>query len=136
MTAKTQELRARTTQFALRIVRLFRSLPSSQEARILGQELLRSGTSVGANYCAVCKARSRADFISKLGIVEEEIDESVFWLESIVRAEIMPASRMRELIQEAGELSAIFAASRRTAKQNNRQLEVANRKSRNREISS
>jgi four helix bundle protein len=136
MTAKTQELRNRTMQFALRVLRLFRCLPPSTEARIIGQQLLRSGTSVSANYCAVCKARSRPDFVSKLGIVEEEIDESVFWLELIVHAEIMPKSRMSDLITEARELSAIFAASRQTAKRNNRQLEVVNRKSKNREIAS
>lgn len=123
-------------QFALRIVRLFRCLPPSPEARIIGRQLLRLGTFVGANYCAACKARSRPDFVSKLGIVEEEIDESVFWLKLIVRSEIVPESRMDELIREARDLSATFAASRETAKRNNRQLEVVNRKSKNREIAS
>ncbi len=130
VTAKTEELRNRTMQFALRVVRLFRSLPSSAESRVVGQQLLRSGTSVAANYRAVCKARSGADFISKLGIVEEEIDESVFWLEFLVKAQMMPQKRMSDLIDEAKQLAAIFAASRRTAKQNNRQSEIGNRKSR------
>jgi four helix bundle protein len=129
MTEKTEELRKRTMQFALRVVRLFRSLPSSAEARVVGQQLLRSGTPVAANYRAVCKARSRADFISKLGIVEEEIDESVFWLEFLVEAQVMPRKRMSELIGEAKQLTAIFGASRRTAKQNNRQSGVGSRKS-------
>jgi four helix bundle protein len=75
MADQTQQLRQRTMDFALRVVRLFRRLPASAESRVVGLQLLRSGTSVGANYRAVCKARSRADFVSKLGIVEEEIDE-------------------------------------------------------------
>jgi four helix bundle protein len=132
MTEKTTELRKRTMQFALRAVRLFRSLPSSAEARVVGQQLLRSGTCVAANYRAVCKARSQADFIAKLGIVEEQVDESVFWLEFLVEAQMMPRKRMSDLIGEAKQLTAIFAASRRTAKQNNRQSEVGNRKSRGR----
>jgi four helix bundle protein len=129
MTEKTEELRKRTMQFALRVVRLFRSLPNSAEARVVGQQLLRSGTSVAANYRAVCKARSRADFVSKLGIVEEEVDESVFWLEFLVEANMMPRKRMSDLISEAKQLTAIFGASRLTAKKNNRQSEVGNRKS-------
>ena len=125
MNDKTQDLRKRSMQFALRVVRLFRSLPTSSEARVVGQQLLRSGTSVAANYRAVCKARSRADFISKLGIVEEEIDESVFWLEFLVETQMMPRKRMDDLIDEAKQLTAIFAASRKKAKRNNRQSEVA-----------
>lgn len=128
MADKTEELRKRSMQFALRVVRLFRSLPSSAEARVVGQQLLRSGTSVAANYRAVCKARSRADFISKLGIVEEEVDENVFWLEFLVEAQMVLRERMSDLIGEAKQLTAIFAASRRTAK-NNRQLAIDNRKS-------
>jgi four helix bundle protein len=132
MTEKTEQLRKRTMQFALRVVRLYRSLPSSAEARVVGQQLLRSGTSVAANYRAVCKARSRADFVSKLGIVEEEVDESVFWLEFLVESQMMPRRRMTDLIAEAKQLTAIFGASRKTAKENNRQSEVGNRKSRGR----
>ena len=128
MAEKTEQLRERTFQFAIRIMRLFRSLPASAEARIVGQQLLRSGTSVGANYRAACKARSRADFISKLGIVEEEADETVFWLEFLVRTNVMPERRMHDLIDEAKQLTAIFAASRRTAR-NNRHSELGNRKS-------
>jgi four helix bundle protein len=96
---------------------------------MVGQQLLRSATSVAANYRAACKARSRADFVSKLGIVEEEVDESVFWLEFLVEAQMMPQQRMSDLIDEAKQLAAIFAASRLTAKRNNRQSEVGNRKS-------
>ncbi|MGB8987340.1 MAG: four helix bundle protein [Candidatus Sulfotelmatobacter sp.] len=129
MNDKTQDLRKRSMQFALRVVRLFRSLPSSAETRVVGQQLLRSATSVAANYRAACKARSRADFVSKLGIVEEEVDESVFWLEFLVEAQMMSQQRMSDLIDEAKQLAAIFAASRLTAKRNNRQSEVGNRKS-------
>jgi four helix bundle protein len=128
VTEKTEQLRQRTVRFAIRVVRLFRSLPASVEARIVGHQLFRSGTSVAANYRAACKARSRADFISKLGIVEEEADETAFWLEFLVQTEMMPEKLMRDLINEARQLTAIFAASRCTAK-NNRQLEVDNRKS-------
>ena len=130
MNSKKEELQKRTTSFALRIVRLFRSLPNCAEARVVGNQLLRSGTSVAANYRAACKGRSRADFISKLGIVEEEADETLFWLEFLVKSDIVPSKRMCDLIDEARQLSAIFGASRRTALETNRKLEVGNRKSR------
>jgi len=130
MNSKKEELQKRTTSFALRIVRLFRSLPNCAEARVVGNQLLRSGTSVAANYRAACKSRSRADFISKLGIVEEEADETLFWLEFLVKSDIVPSKRMCDLIDEARQLSAIFGASRRTALETNRKLEVGNRKSR------
>ncbi len=95
---------------------------------MIGQQLLRSSTAVAANYRAACKSRSTADFISKLGTVEEEVDESVFWLEFLVEGEIIKRERMMSLIGEAKELTAIFAASRRTAK-NNRQSEIESRQS-------
>jgi len=123
------QLQQRTKSFALRVLRLFRSLPESREGRILGQQLLRSATSVAANYRAACRARSRRDFLFKLGIVEEEADESLFWLEFIGEAGLMEPTRLEELISEAGQLTAIVVASRKTAKRNNRQSEIANRKS-------
>jgi len=129
MKDKALELQERTRKLAVRIVRLFRALPNSPEARIIGHQLLRAGTSVAANYRAVCKARSRADFISKLGIVEEEIDETVFWLEFLVDSGVVKRARMIDLINEAKQLAAIFAASRCTAKENNRQSGIENRKS-------
>ena len=129
MRPKTEELQRRTTQFALRIVRLFRALPNCAEGRVIGNQVLRSGTSVAANYRSACKARSRADFISKLGIVEEEADESVFWLEFLVAAQLVTPKKMHDLVDEAKQLTAIFAASRRTAKRKNRQLAIGNRKS-------
>ncbi len=118
MAVTADELRRRTKSFAIGIVRLCRSLPPTPEARIIGNQLMRCGTSVGANYRAVCRARSRADFISKIGIVVEEVDESVFWLELLVETEIVPASCVKVLVSEANELLAIFGASQLTAKQN------------------
>ena len=129
MNRKKEELQKRATSFALRVVRVFRSLPNCAEARVVGHQLLRSGTSVAANYRAACKGRSRADFISKLGIVEEEADETLFWLEFLVKSEIVRSERMRDLIDEARQLSAIFGASRRTALETNQKLEIGNRKS-------
>jgi four helix bundle protein len=116
MTFQHEELKRRTKAFAIRIVKLFRSLPKTEEARIIGRQVLRSGTSVAANYRAVCRARSKAEFISKIGIVVEEADETVFWLEMLVETSIGPAKKMDELLKEANELLAIFAASQRTAK--------------------
>ena len=110
------ELKGRTKQFALRVLRLVEALPPTQTGHVVGNQLLRSATSVAANYRAVCRARSQADFVHKLGIVEEEADESLFWLELVVEANLMPASRVEELIQEADELTAIFVASRKTAR--------------------
>jgi four helix bundle protein len=128
MAPKATELQQRTTAFALRVLRVFRSLPDCREGRILGQQLLRSATSVAANYRAACRARSRPDFLSKLGVVEEEADESLFWLEFIAEASLLPKAKLEDLISEAGQLTAIFVASRRTTKINNRKSEIANRK--------
>jgi len=110
------DLRVRTKQFALRILRLYRALPTKDEARILGKQLLRSGTSVGANYRAACRARSRAEFIAKLGIVLEEADETLFWLESLLEAGIVSHERLDTLVKEAQELTSIFVTSLCTAK--------------------
>ncbi|MGD0761392.1 MAG: four helix bundle protein [Candidatus Sulfotelmatobacter sp.] len=111
-----QDLKARTRQFALRILRLYRSLPAKEEARILGRQLLRSGTSVGANYRAACRARSRAEFIAKLGIVLEEADETIFWLELLLEGGIIKHEKLDALLKEAEELTAIFVTSICTAK--------------------
>jgi four helix bundle protein len=111
-----QELQTRTRKFALRIVKLFRSVPKTDDARILGKQLLRSGTSIGANYRAACRARSRAEFVAKLGIVLEEAGETAFWLELMRDAEIFPEAKLGEVVQEAKELVAIFVASVKTAK--------------------
>ena len=115
-TYQAEELKKRTKQFAIRIVRLYQALPKRDEARVIGRQVLRSGTSVAANYRAVCRARSKAEFVAKLGVVVEEIDETVFWLELLVETGIVLPSRMVGLQKEASELLAIFAASQHTAK--------------------
>ena len=114
----TEELKERTKQVALRIVRLTSSLPNTREADVIGRQLLRSGTSVGANYRAACKARSRADFINKIGIVEEEADESMYWLELLIASDIVKTELLNPLLSEVKELTAIFTTSGRTAKRN------------------
>ena len=111
-----ERLQSRTKRFALRIITLYRSLPKTDEARILGKQLLRSGTSVGANYRAACRARSRAEFVAKLGVVLEEADESAFWLDLMQEAGIFPEEKLHEIIDESNELVSIFVASVRTAK--------------------
>jgi len=111
-----EELKAPTRRFAVRIVRLFRALPKTDEARVLGKQVLRSGTSVGANYRAACRARSKAEFTAKMGLVVEECDETVFWLELLIETGIVRAGKLNELLREANELLAIFAASQRTAR--------------------
>lgn len=109
-------MKSRTKHFALLVIRLCRNLPFSQEERIISRQVLRSATSVAANYRAVCRARSSADFISKLGLVLEEADESLFWLELLVDAGIAKQERISLPLKEADELVAIFVASLRTAK--------------------
>ena len=101
--------------------------PDCSEGRVIGQQLLRSATSVAANYRAVCKARSRADFISKLGIVEQEADET-FWLEFFAETALMKKERPRNLVSEGKQLTAIFRSSRKTSKKNSRQSVVENPK--------
>lgn len=113
---RNQELSNRTKQFALRVMRLFSALPASDLARVIGKQLLRSGTSVGANYREACRARSDAEFISKLGIVEQELDESIYWMELLVDGDIVPAARLGELMTEAEELMKIVVTSIKTIK--------------------
>lgn len=115
---KQEVLKDRTKQFSIRIVKLFRALPKTEEARVIGKQVLRSGTSVAANYRAVCGARSNAEFIAKIGIVVEEADESVFWLELLADTKIVSAEKLDKLTSEANELLAIFASSQLTAKRN------------------
>lgn len=113
---KATELKVRTKSFAIRIVRLFRSLPYSAKAQTMGRQLLRSGTSVAANYRAVCRSRSKAEFVSKMSIVLEEADESVFWLELLRDTGVVTAEKTQDLLGEANQLCAIFGASLRTSK--------------------
>jgi len=110
-------LKKRTKQFGLRIIRLVESLPKTKTASTIGGQLLRCGTSVGANYRAACRGRSKAEFIAKLGVVEEEADESACWIGMLVEAKVLKISPVRELHAEAEELTAIMAKSRMTAKQ-------------------
>jgi four helix bundle protein len=120
------ELKQRTKQFALRVLRLVSALPKTVEGRAIGAQLVRSGTSVGANYRAACRGRSKAEFISKLGTVEEEADESAYWMELIIDGGLLPRRRVEPLHQEACELTAIMAASRLSASSSR---QIANRKS-------
>ena len=113
-----EEIRDRTKKFAIRIVWLFRALPKTTEAQIMGKQLLRCGTSVAANYRAACRARSTAEFVARIGIVAEEADESVLWLELLAETETLNIEKLRDIMREAKELTAIFSASQKTAKGN------------------
>lgn len=110
-----EELKQRTKRFSLRVIKLVGALPTNVEGRAIGNQLVRSGTSVGANYRAVCRARSKAEFIAKLGTVEEEADESAFWMELIIESELMKRDLVESLLNEANEIVAIIAASRKSA---------------------
>ena len=114
--AGNTDLRVRTKSFALRIIKVVDALPNTRSANVIGGQLLRSGTSVGANYRAACRGRSTAEFIDKLGIVEEEADECSYWLELLVDSSLMPAKQLSELQKEADELVAITVASIKTAR--------------------
>jgi four helix bundle protein len=118
VSGEPEQLRQRTKNFANRIVKLFRALPRTGEAEVIGKQLLRAGTSVGANYRAACRGRSRAEFASKLGIVVEEADETIYWLELLSDNSILPPKKLDALLREAHELTAIFAAARRTTRFN------------------
>ncbi len=111
-------LKDRMKQFALATIRFTESLPRTRTADVLGGQLLRSGTSVGANYRSACRAKSVADFISKMGIVEEEVDESMYWMELLIGANVVEAIQTDSLIKEGKELLAITIASIKTARKN------------------
>jgi len=115
-----EEMKQRTKTYANRVVKLCSSLPGNWIAQTLGKQLLRSGTSVGANYRAVCRAKSNPDFIHKLRIVEEECDESLFWMELLVDNNLVKASRLQSLMKEADELLAIVVSSAKTARTSSR----------------
>jgi four helix bundle protein len=110
------EMKKRTKAFALRIIKMIDTLPKSRAADVIGRQLLRSGTSVGANYRAACRAKSSADFINKMGIVEEEADESVFWMELLVDSGVIGEQLLKGLLIEANEILAMTVASINTAK--------------------
>jgi four helix bundle protein len=127
------DLLARTKAFSLRVIKLVAALPNTIAGRKIGDQLLRSGTSVGANYRAACRGRSKPEFIAKMGIVEEESDESAFWMELIMDAGLLSPAKVRVLHDEAEQLRKIMARSRLTASQalraSNRKSQIANRKS-------
>ncbi len=116
MSSRPEELRDRTKAFALRIIRLYRSMPYRTDIQVLGKQLLRCGTSVAANYRAVCRARSKPEFIARIGIVAEEADESVLWLELLNESGITKPELTEDLLKQAKELTAILTASQQTAK--------------------
>lgn len=115
-------------QFALNIIKLIDYLPKNSVANVIANQLLRSATSVGANYRAACRARSKADFISKITIVEEEADESCYWLQLVSKSNLLNNTLLIDLTKEANELTAIFTASGRTSKINNPKSTIRNPK--------
>ncbi|HVS54345.1 MAG TPA: four helix bundle protein [Opitutaceae bacterium] len=123
------EMKLRTKVFALRVLKLIDSLPNTRSGRVLAAQLGRSGTSVGANYRAACRSRSVAEMISKFAVVEEEADESAFWIELIGDHGVVPAVKLASLLREAGELTAMMVASRKTLSAKERKSKIENRKS-------
>lgn len=113
-----EELKRRTKKFGLDVIKLVESMPSTQTGRVIGNQLLRSALSVGANYRAACRGRSKAEFISKIGITIEEADESQHWLEMLADAGLVPQDKLKSLAKEANELIAILTASAKTAREN------------------
>jgi len=125
------ELKKRTKLFALRVLKLAAALPLTIEGKIIKGQLVRAGTSVGANYRAACRGRSRVEFIAKLGVVVEEADESAYWLELIIEGAFLKESRVKPLLDEANELTKIMVSSRISASKKvraNRKLAIGNRK--------
>jgi len=118
MPSQQEELRDRTKAFAVRVVRVFRASPFKADAQVLGKQLMRSGTSVAANYRAACRSRSKAEWVAKIGTVVEKADETVFWLEMLSDCGIVQPKKLESLLAEAHELSAIFTASQFTARSN------------------
>jgi four helix bundle protein len=133
------DLKKRTKQFALRILKLVAALPNTVAGRAIGGQLVRAGTSVGANYRAACRGRSKAEFVAKLGISEEEADESGYWMEIIIEGQLLKRRQVEPLLNEANELTRIFAQSRISASRvlarrlkqqpSNRQSAIGNRQS-------
>ena len=115
-----ETLKKRTKQFGLRVMKLVDALPKTTSGRAIGNQLVRSGTSVGANYRSACRGRSEAEFTAKLGVVVEEADESGFWMELIVEGNLLPDKQVAPLLQESEELVALFTASIRTTRERKR----------------
>lgn len=110
------EMKNRTKTYALTIIKLVQGLPNTPTVRVIGNQLLRSGTSVGANYRASCRAKSQADFIAKMGIVEEEADESIYWMELLVESGIVNSTAVAELCNEGNQIVAMIVSSINTAR--------------------
>ena len=123
---QARQLQDRTKTFAVRIINAFSGLPKHEAARVIGRQFLRSGTSLAANYRAACRARSAADFISKISVVAEEAEETLFWLELLVQAELIGANSVEPLMNECDELLKIFSASLATAKRNRKMIKSLN----------
>jgi len=115
---RARQLQERTKKFAVRVIKAFARLPKDEATRIIGRQFLRSGTSLAANYRASCRARSAADFISKINVVTEEADETLFWFEVLVEAELIKMRMIQPLMLECEELLKIFSTSLATAKRN------------------
>jgi len=118
MTERSVQLQVRTKAFALSIIRLVRTLPNKPESWVIGKQLLRSGTSVAANYRAACRARSRAEFLARLGVVVEEADETAFWLDLLLETGIVQSPEIQRLTSEANQFVAMFSAAQLTIKRN------------------
>ena len=128
------EMKKRTKQFGLRVIRLVGAMPGSKVSDVIGRQLLRAGTGVGANYRAACRSRSDGDFLARMGIVEEEADESLYWMEMLVDAGLVKADLVTDLLREGQEILSIVVASIKTVKQRRRkkprrQSEIRNPKS-------
>jgi four helix bundle protein len=115
-----KDLKQRTKEFALRIIELVESLPRGKITDVIGKQLLRSGTSVGANYRSACRAKSTADFISKMGTVEEEADESIYWMELLIESGLISKDEVDGLLDEADQIVAIIVSSTKTARRRKR----------------
>ena len=117
---RPEELKQRTKAFGLSVIEQVNTLPMTKSADVIGRQLLRAATSVGANYRSACRARSLADFVSKIGVAEEEADESMYWLELLCETHLVDSKRVEVLLKEADELTAILAASEKTARNHHR----------------
>lgn len=115
----SEDLKKRTKDFALRIIRVYSSLPKQTVAQVLGKQILRSGTSVGAHYREACRSRSNAEFISKIEGGLQELEETIYWLELLIESGLISQAKLNLLLQESDELTAILVASVKKAKQNN-----------------
>ncbi len=123
-----EELKERTKKFAVLIINIIEEIPNTIAGRTISNQIIRSGTSVAANYRSACRTRSNSDFVSKITIVEEESDETLFWLELIAQTKLLNKEKLQYITKEAKELTAIFAASGRTAKGFNSQSKIRNSK--------